>query len=128
MSSKLRKMVKQKALAMGYGPMDIARMERVAKKESDKMYADAERNAFLKSLAIPLQLLATDYWSKTASKRIPEFLENVLSLYDSLGAGIVTYEEVFQVLEDLTGKEYSKIVKRETRDICNMSPKVEQQF
>lgn len=119
MSSKIRKMVKQKAAAMGYGPIDIARMEKIAKRESDKMYADAERNAFLKSLAIPLQILATDYWSKSASKRIPQFLTDVLSLYDSMGAGIVTYEECFQVLEDLTGKEYSKIVERETRDICN---------
>lgn len=46
-------------------------------------------------LAIPMEVLIGDgYWAKSAKKRIPKFLEDVLSLYDSWNRGTLTIEEL----------------------------------
>ena len=49
-------------------------MKEVAKKEAKKMESDAVEKAFLYMLAIPLNVLVNDYWSKTAKKKVPKFI------------------------------------------------------
>lgn len=61
--------------------------------------------AFLCMLAIPLVILENDYWQKTASKKIPKFIEDVMSLYESVSLGNVTYEELAEDLKNSTGIE-----------------------
>lgn len=112
MSSKIRKMVKKKALEKGYSPMEFEKMEKIAKKELDKrtqeMYEKVARGAFIDMIAIPCTILAHDYWPKSAHKKIPEFLKKVISLYDSLASGVVSYDEVAEVLMEYSGcsREY----------------------
>lgn len=36
------------------------------------------------TLAIPLNVLVNDYWEKSARKRIPKFIEDVISLYEAV--------------------------------------------
>ena len=45
-------------------------------------------------LALPLEVLKDKYWVKTAKRRLPKFLDNVLSLYDSWNKGLLTIEEL----------------------------------
>ena len=62
--------------------------------------------AFTLMLAIPLEVLIGDgYWPKTAKKRLPKFLDEVLSLYDSYNAGVLTLEELREDLYKYGGIE-----------------------
>lgn len=92
-----------KARKAGISNVDLMRMKEVAKKEAKKMESDAVEKAFLYMLAIPLNVLINDYWSKTAKKKAPKFIEDVISLYESVQAGIVTDEELAGLLNELAG-------------------------
>lgn len=56
-------------------------------------------------IAIPINILAADYWEKSARKRIPEFTDKVASLYESVQAGVVTYEQMVDDIKRLSGME-----------------------
>lgn len=92
-----------KARKAGISNVDIMRMKEVAKEEAKKMESDAVEKAFLYMLAIPLNVLVNDYWSKTAKKKAPKFIEDVISLYESVQAGVVTDEELAELLNELAG-------------------------
>lgn len=92
-----------RARKAGISNVDLARMKEVAKKEAKKMESDAVEKAFLYMLAIPLNVLVYDYWSKTAKKKAPKFIEDVISLYESVQAGAVTDEELAELLNELAG-------------------------
>lgn len=90
--------------------MEIARMRAIAKKEADKMADEAEKiateKAFLFMLGIPLNILLHEYWPKSAKKRFPKFIKEVISLYDAVETGVVTYEEISDLVYDLAGVRY----------------------
>lgn len=62
----------------------------------DKIKADAVEEAVNQAmtlmLTIPLEVLITDYWPKTAYKRGQEFTEKVLDLYHRWESGEVSME------------------------------------
>ena len=67
---------------------------------------DAVDIAFSLMLAIPCEVLIGDgYWPKTAHKRLPQFLDDVLSLYDSFNAGVLTLEDLRKDLSKYGGIE-----------------------
>ena len=92
-----------RARKAGISNVDLMRMKEVAKKEAKKLESDAVEKAFLYMLAIPLNVLVHDYWSKTAKKKAPKFIEDVISLYESVQAGVVTDEELAGLLNELAG-------------------------
>ena len=56
---------------------------------------DAVDVAVTLMLALPMEVLIGDgYWAKSAKWRIPRFLEDVLSIYDSWQKGVFTLEEL----------------------------------
>lgn len=57
--------------------------------------------SFALMLAVPTNVLARCYWEKTASKRIPQFLDECLSLYESIGTGTVQISELIKDVEEL---------------------------
>jgi hypothetical protein len=62
--------------------------------------------AFTLMLAIPLEVLQGEgYWEKTAKKRLPKFLDEVLSLYDAWNKGVLTLEELREDLWKYGGIE-----------------------
>ena len=69
----------------------------------DKIKADAVNEAvdvsFALMLAVPTNVLARCYWEKSANKRIPNFLEECLSLYESIGTGTVLISELIADIE-----------------------------
>ena len=85
----------------GLTPLQLAEMKAL----TEKYAKEAEVRAFLHMLAIPLNILIIDYWPKSARKRIPEFIDKVLSLYESVQLGVVTDEELREVLRDYAGME-----------------------
>lgn len=88
----------RKAKKQGLSANDLWRMKEIAKKQALEMEAVAIEKAFLYMLAIPLNILVNDYWPKTAKKRAPEFIQKVLSLYDSVQCHIVTDEDLAELL------------------------------
>lgn len=81
----------------------------------DKIKADVIEEAvdvsFGLMLSIPADILARDYWEKTASKRVPEFLDKCLSLYESLGAGVINLSDLIADVEEV-GKLKMNLVER----------------
>ena len=75
-----------------------------AKKEYEKKNGEIAKTILKMMIVVPTNVLINDYWEKTARKRIPKFVEDCLSLYDSLSKGAVKMQE----LQDLT-EEYAKI-------------------
>lgn len=75
-----------------------------AKKEYEKKNEEIAKTILKMMIVVPTNVLINDYWEKTARKRIPKFVEDCLSLYDSLSKGAVKMQE----LQDLT-EEYAKI-------------------
>lgn len=54
-------------------------------------------------IVIPTNVLINDYWQKTAKKRIPQFVEDCMSLYQSWSAGTVSMEEMQKLTEEYAG-------------------------
>ena len=93
----------QMAKKRGMTNADLLKMREIAKQEAKKMETEATQKAFLYMMAIPLNVLASDYWSKTAKKRAPKFLEEVASLYESVIDGVVTEQQLADFLKDIAG-------------------------
>lgn len=54
-------------------------------------------------LSLPLKVLKDKHWVKSAKRRLPKFLDNVLSLYDSWSKGSLTIEELREDLWNYGG-------------------------
>lgn len=93
------KNVKRKGLSNA----DICRLIEKSRKIINEAHDRANEEAFLYMLAIPLNILVHDYWSKSAKKRAPKFIEEVISLYESVQAGVVTNEQLADLLWDMAG-------------------------
>jgi hypothetical protein len=61
-------------------------------------YEEAIAEAMKLMLTIPLEVLAKDYWPRSAEKRCPGFVQKVLDLYERYEAGEVSMESM---VEDL---------------------------
>lgn len=93
----------KRAFKKGIPPLDVAKMQAIAKHQAEKMEKQASEKAFIDMLAVPCAVLAFDYWNKTAKKRIPEFVKEVVSLYESIQVGAVTREEIIEEFEKNSG-------------------------
>lgn len=97
-----QKRMKQ-AFKKGMTPLEIAQMQAIAKSAAVKMEKEATEKAFVDMLAIPCAVLAFDFWQKSAKKRMPGFIKEVVSLYESIQVGAVTREELIETFEELSG-------------------------
>lgn len=78
-------------------------IKNVARVETERIERDAVDKAFLYMLSIPLVILQEDYWKKTAKQRMPKFIDDVMSLYESVSKGIVTNKELADSLYESAG-------------------------
>ena len=83
--------------------IELLQMREIARKEAEKMENEATEKAFLYMLAIPLNILFHDYWQKSAKKKAPKFIEDVISYYHSVQEGVVSDQELADLLYDLAG-------------------------
>lgn len=108
--------------------MDRAEFRRQAKKEAkknkiytltqaqiDKMkwdiFQEAVDTSFGLTLSISADILGRCYWEKTSEKRIPEFLNECISLYDSINAGAIKISDIIKDVEEI-GKLKMNCVER----------------
>lgn len=100
----------RKAKQQGMSNIDLLRMQEIAKREANRMSDEAEKiateKAFLLMLGIPLNILFHDYWKKSAKKRMPQFIKEVLSLYEAVEMGVVDFQEISDLVYDLSGVRY----------------------
>lgn len=54
-------------------------------------------------LVIPVNVLVSDYWQKTAKTRIPKFVEDCMSLYKAWETGMVDMEDMQKLAEEYAG-------------------------
>lgn len=88
---------------MGFNNNQIGVVLESASKKADELQRIAKEKAFLYMLAIPLNVLVNDYWEKSAKKRIPKFIEDVISLYEAVQEGVVTDEQLADLLYEYAG-------------------------
>ena len=93
----------QRAKKSGLTSADLLRLKLIAEQKAKEMEQEVTEKTFLYMLAIPLNVLVNDYWSKTAKTKAPKFIEDVLSLYDSVMSGSVTDRELADLLYDMAG-------------------------
>lgn len=112
MANKKIRQQMQRARQAGLSPVDVARMRAIAAKEAKEMEDDAIEIAFLTMLAIPLNILVNDYWPKSAETRAPKFIKEVLSLFEVWEKGVVTNDDLKQLLQEYGGIDIEDIMKQ----------------
>lgn len=71
-----------------------------AQNEFKERYKTLARDTFLMMLAIPTNVLIEDYWPKSAEKRIPEFVEKCMDLYEAWsGHDVVKMKQMVEMTE-----------------------------
>ena len=93
----------RKAKRYGLSNVDILKIKETARKNVEKMEVEATERAFLYMLAIPLNILFHDHWQKTAKKKAPKFIKDVISYYHSVQEGVVSEQELADLLYELAG-------------------------
>lgn len=125
MSKKLNKN-RKRLQQMGLSNVDICRLREMARKETDRvekanelakeeMRGEENEKAFLYMLAIPLNVLVDTWGEEVAREKAPEFIDEVISLYEAVQNGYVSNEQLAELLEDMAGvKITSAWLKKET--------------
>lgn len=75
------------------------RARKLIREKSDQVAEDILKMM----IVIPTNVLINDYWQKTAKKRIPQFVEDCMSLYQSWSDGAVSMEEMQKLTEEYSG-------------------------
>lgn len=85
-------------------------LKRIRKEESVKerkkladINAKAASDIMKMMLVIPVNVLVSDYWQKTAKTRIPKFVEDCMSLYKAWETGAVDMEDMQKLAEEYSG-------------------------
>jgi hypothetical protein len=78
-------------------------MQQIAQRTAAELEKESTERAFLYMLAIPLNVLVNDYWPKSAKKRAPKFIEDVIKLYEAVQDGIVSDQELAELLDNMAG-------------------------
>ena len=99
----------KKAKQSGLTNVDLAKVRAAARKEAMKVENEIYEKTFLYMLAIPLNVLVNDYWPKSAKKKAPKLIGDVISLYESVRDGIVTDQELVDLLEEYAGVTVNEV-------------------
>ena len=91
---------RQKKLEAKKGKIYHLTQDQIDKIKQD-VYNEAVGVSFGLMLSIPADVLARCYWEKSAHKRIPQFLEECLSVYESIDVGAITISEIIKDVEEV---------------------------
>lgn len=78
-----------------------AQIDKMKQEVAEEAVIQAVDRTFAYMLSIPTNVLARCYWEKSAPKRIPQFLDECLSVYESVGSGTLTLDELIEDTEKL---------------------------
>lgn len=103
--NRMQKMHKQyaKAKKKGFDNNELLRMKEIARKQAEAATKELAEKEFLYMLAIPLNVLFHEHWQKSAKKKAPKFIEEVIKLYGAVQQGVVTEQDLADLLDDLAG-------------------------
>lgn len=108
--SEIRRMERESRKNNATFVMTREELEKIRKQEHDRARktirdkSDQIAEEILRMMiVIPTNVLISDYWEKTAKKRIPKFVEDCLSLYKSWSEGAVSMEEMQNLTEEYAG-------------------------
>lgn len=97
--SKMQRQLKQ-ARKRGLSPLQLAQMQAIAKSNAIAMEEEATWQAFKLMLCLSINVLGGIYWQKTGKRKIPEFVENVIDLYEAINCNAVSWEDVEKAAEE----------------------------
>lgn len=106
----------KRAMQQGLTPLQIAQMREIASKQAKAMEDRATKEAFLAMLAIPLNVLISDYWPKAKPAKTKKFIDEVLSLYEAWEKDIVTSEQLNDFLFEYGGVRVEDVQETSDRD------------
>lgn len=92
----------------GMSNLDIMKAKEIARRETQKMEAECVEKAFLYMLGVSVDVLAEVYWPKSAKKKIPGFINEVLSLFKSVEKGVVTEDDLLNSLREFAGVDLKR--------------------
>ena len=92
----------------GMSNLDIMKAKEIARRETQKMEAECVEKAFLYMLGVSVDVLAEVYWPKSAKKKIPGFINEVLSLFKSVEKGVVTEDDLLNSLKEFAGVDLKR--------------------
>lgn len=100
----MKSKIKNQTKSLGLSNIDILKIREIAKSEARKTENQSIEKSFLYMLAIPLNVLVTEeYWGDKAKDLAPDFIEEVLNLYESVQNGYVGEDQLAEFLEDMAG-------------------------
>lgn len=82
---------------------ELKRIKRLEAKKVKGILMMKNEEVFKRMLIIATNILIADFWPKSAKKRIPEFIERCMSLYESWEKGVVTMDEMQRLTEEYAG-------------------------
>lgn len=107
--AELRRAQKEQAKKQKVYTLTQAQIDKI----KEDVYNEAATTAFLLMLAIPLEVLITEeYWMKSAKKRIPKFINDMLYLYKAYELGDLSLEEMQEDLKEFAGITLENIKER----------------
>lgn len=74
----------------------------MSKRKNRHVEDKANEKAFLYMLAIPLNVLV-DQWGDESKEKAPEFIEEVIGLYEAVQDGYVSDNQLAALLEEMAG-------------------------
>lgn len=80
-----------------------AKIQEAFEEHTDQLMRQAIDKAFIYMIGIPLDVLFAQYWTKTAKKKAPEFVEKILDVYECVQNGILTEQEIIDEVYELSG-------------------------
>lgn len=105
--SKLKQQIRR-ARRQGMSPLELLQTKQIARLEAERVCGvssevdnETADKAFLCMVAIPVSILATNYWPKSAKERVPKFVDEVLTLYESVQSGEVSAQSLADTLQNL---------------------------
>ena len=76
----------------------------------EEMFQEAVDASYPLMLSIAGKTLKK-HWKKTASKRIPEFIDDCIDLYNDIEMGKITIHEIIKEVEETCGRELDYLPK-----------------
>ena len=70
-------------------------------KMKDDIFQEATDVSFGLMLSVPANVLGRCYWEKSAPKRLPQFLDECLKLYESIGTKTVEIKDIISDVEEV---------------------------
>jgi hypothetical protein len=78
-------------------------------KMKDEIFQEAVDTSFGLMLSIPVNILGRCYWEKSASKRLPQFINECLGLYESVGTKTVEITDIIKDVEEVGNLEMNVV-------------------